>query len=96
MSDSEMLYTTACQAPLSKGFSRKEYWSGLPHPPPGDLPDPGIELVSLALAGGLFIAIVIWEPQTLIYIYNNFILIDAKNLYLSRIETEYFIGINSE
>ena len=32
-----------CQAPLSMGFSRQEYWSGLPCPPPGDLPDPGIE-----------------------------------------------------
>ena len=37
------------------GFSRQEYWSGLPFPPPGDLPDPGMELMSLtspALAGG--------------------------------------------
>ena len=64
MSDSEMLWTTACQAPLSKGFSRKEYWSGLPHPPPVDFPDPGIELVSLPLASGLFIAIAIWKAQT--------------------------------
>ena len=32
----------ACQAPLSMGFSRQEYWSGLPLPSPGDLPDPGI------------------------------------------------------
>ena len=37
------LWTVACQAPLSMGFSRQEYWSGLPCPPPGDLPDPGIE-----------------------------------------------------
>ena len=51
-----------------QGILQEEYWSGLPRPPPGDLPDPGIELVSLALAGGLFIAIVIWEAQTLIYI----------------------------
>ena len=36
----------ACKAPLSMGFSRQEYWSGLPGPPPGDLPDPGIELES--------------------------------------------------
>ena len=33
----------ACQAPLSMGFSRQEYWSGLPFPSPGDLPDPGLE-----------------------------------------------------
>ena len=37
------LWTVARQAPLSMGFSRQEYWSGLPCPPPGDLPDPGIE-----------------------------------------------------
>ena len=35
-------WTTACQAPLSMEFSRQEYWSGLPFPPPGDLPNPGI------------------------------------------------------
>ena len=37
----------ARQTPLSMGFSRQEYWSGLPCPPPGDLPDPGIEPMSL-------------------------------------------------
>ena len=37
------LWTVARQAPLSMGFSRQEYWSGLPFPSPGDLPDPGIE-----------------------------------------------------
>ena len=36
-------WTVAHQAPLSMGFSRKEYWSGLPFPSPGDLPDPGIK-----------------------------------------------------
>ena len=36
-------WTVACQAPLSVGFSREEYWSGLPFLSPGDLPDPGIE-----------------------------------------------------
>ena len=44
------LWTVAHQAPLSMGFSRQEYWSGLPFPSPGDLPDPGIESVSPALA----------------------------------------------
>ena len=39
---------------LYMGFSRQEYWSGLPCPPPGDLPNPGMEPASLALAGGLF------------------------------------------
>ena len=42
-------WTIACQAPSSVGFSRQEYWSGLPFPPPGDLPDPGIELWSPTL-----------------------------------------------
>ena len=42
------------QASLSMGFSRREYWSGLPCPPPGDLPDSGIEPGSPALAGGFF------------------------------------------
>ncbi|CAI9156261.1 unnamed protein product [Rangifer tarandus platyrhynchus] len=37
------LWTEACQAPLSMGFSRQEYWNGLPFPPPGDLPDSGID-----------------------------------------------------
>ena len=52
------LWTVAHQAPLSVGSSRQEYWSGLPFPLPGDLPDPRIEpmpLASLELAGGLFI-----------------------------------------
>ena len=42
-------WTVAHQAPLSMGFSRQEYWSGLPFPSPGDLLDPGIEPRSLAL-----------------------------------------------
>ena len=51
------LWTVARQAPLSMGFPRQENWSGLPFPPPGDLPDPGMEPVSPvspALAGGFF------------------------------------------
>ena len=43
------LWTIACQAPLSMGFSRQEYWSGLPFPSPGDLSHPGIEPRSPAL-----------------------------------------------
>ena len=39
-------WTVACQAPLSMGFPRQEYWSGLPFPSPGDLPSPGIEPTS--------------------------------------------------
>ena len=50
-------WTVAHQALLYMGFSRQKYWSGLPCPPPGDLPDQGIKPVSLtspALAGGFF------------------------------------------
>ena len=45
----ETPWTVVYQAPRSMGFSRQEYWSGLPFPSPGDLPDPGIEPKSLAL-----------------------------------------------
>ena len=54
----------AHKAPLSMGFSRQESWSGLPCPPPGDLPDPGTKpssLISLALAGRFFISNIAWE-----------------------------------
>ena len=54
------LWTVARQAPLSMGFSRQEYWSGLPCPPPGDLPDPGIEPRSHALQGNSF-HLATWE-----------------------------------
>ena len=54
VSDSAIPRTVAHQAPLSMGFSRQEYWSGLPFPSPGDLPDPGIEAGFPALTGGFF------------------------------------------
>ena len=63
------LQTTAHQAPLSMGFSRQEYWSGLPCPPPGDLPDPESEALSLrspALAGGFFITRLPGRPPTIL------------------------------
>ena len=49
-------WTVGRQAPLSMGFSRQGYWSKLPFPSSGDLPDPGTELVSPALAGRFFTA----------------------------------------
>ena len=58
------LWTIAYQAILSMGFSRQKYWSRLPYPPPGDLPDLGIELtyfMSPALAGRFFTASATWE-----------------------------------
>ena len=56
-------WTVACQAPLSMGFSRQEHWSGLPCPPRGDLPDPGIKPLSLmypAQAGQFFTTSTTW------------------------------------
>ena len=60
------LWTIACQTPLYMGFCRQEYWSGLPCPSPGDLPDPGMEPVSLlspALAGGFLTTSATWETS---------------------------------
>ena len=57
-------WTMVHQAPLSMEFSRQNYWSGLPCPSPGDLPNPGIELTSLtspALAGRFFTTSTTWE-----------------------------------
>ena len=57
MSNSMTLWTVAYQTPLSMGFSKQENWGGLPRPPLGDLPDPGIKPWSLthpALVGGFF------------------------------------------
>ena len=60
------LWTVVCQAPLSLGFSRRQYWSGLPCPPLVDLPNPGIEptsFMSPALAGWFFTTSATWEAQ---------------------------------
>ena len=68
MSDSVTLWTVACQAPLSTGSSRQEYWSVLPCPSPRDLPNPGIERVSLmflALTGGFFTTDITWEAYSI-------------------------------
>ena len=59
-------WTVAHQAPLSMGFFRQEYWSGLPCPPPGELPNPGIQRASLMspeLADGFFTTSTTWEAS---------------------------------
>ena len=64
----ETAWTVVHQAPLFMGFSRQEYWSGLPFPSPEDLPNAGIEpmsLMSLELAGGFFTTSTIWEAPIL-------------------------------
>ena len=60
------LWTVPRQDLLSMRFSKQQYWSGLPCPPPGNLPDPGIEPIFLmppALAGGFFTTNATWEAQ---------------------------------
>ena len=82
------LWTVAHQAPLSVGFSRQEYWSGLPCPPPGDLPNPGIKLVSLmssALAGRFFTTRANWEVPCSRYQY--FISVHCEIIF-------YYMGIS--
>ena len=74
-----ILWTVAHQAPLSKGFPRQEYWSGLPFPSPGDLPDLGIKLMSPELASGFFTTQPPEKPSHANYpLYNN-------NTWLSQI-----------
>ena len=65
------LWAVACQAPWSMGFSRQEYWSGLPCPPSGDLPNSGIKPASVtspALACGFFITSSTWEALVLLHL----------------------------
>ena len=69
-------YSTLCDPTGSRsmGFSRQEYWSGLPCPPPRDLPDPGIEpgsLPSPALAGGFFTINATWEAPPAMLLYSR-------------------------
>ena len=69
------LWTVAFQAPLSMGFSKQEHWSGLPCPPPGDLPNPGMEppsLMSPALADRFFTTTVTWEALLLCNVLQKF------------------------
>ena len=68
------LQVVAHQAPLSMGFSKQEYWSGLTFPSPGDLPNQGIQpmsLISLELAGGFFTTSTNWEARTLVNVIPN-------------------------
>ena len=67
------LWTIACQAPPSMGLSLQEHWSGLPFPPPEDLPDPGAEPESPAKQSGFFLLSHVGSPRQLIgYLYRLF------------------------
>ena len=85
------LRIVAHQAPLSMGFSWQEYWSGLPFPPPEDLPDPGIEPaspVSLALAGGFFITESPRKPL------ENFLTVSQSFNFYIQVHMLYSLGLN--
>ena len=91
-------WTVAHQASLSMGFSRQEYWSGLPVPSPGDLPDPGIRPMSLkssALAGEFFTTGATWEAPMLpvLILFYLFIYFDwAGPSLLRRLFSSYKSG----
>ena len=76
--------TAARQAPLSMWFSGQEYWSGLPCPPPGDLPDPGIISASPALAGRFFTTTATLEAHK-----------DGTALAKSCTKTKFLLPVNS-
>ena len=92
-------WTVACQTPLSMEFSRQEYQSGLPLPLLGDLPDPGIEPVSLTplVAGRFFTTSATWEAILLFYIMTFpeiFLSILLSKFYIDKLNyicQEYFI-----
>ena len=81
VSDSMTLWTIACQAPLCMRFSRQEYRSALPFPPPGDLPDQRVEPTSLtspALAGRIFTTSTTWG-----FMYHTFMLWLLKCVFIN-------------
>ena len=83
LSDRLMACSPPGQAPLSMGFSRQEYWSGLPCPPPGDLPNPGIKpasLMSPALVGTSLPSAPPGKPHTYIKYIHNMHAAAAKSL----------------
>ena len=85
------------------GFSRQEYWSGLPYPPPGDLPNPGIEpksLTSLAVAGGFFTTSTMWEipinRQTLRFIWALYNLVENMWQLIKTVVKKMSLGSMSD
>ena len=76
----------ALQAPLTMGFSRQEYWSGLPFPSLGDLPNPGTEPESPALAGGFFTTESSRKPVFMSQVLSFLIWLDHLKKYLFLVE----------
>ena len=81
-------WTVACQGPLSMEFSRQEYWSGLPFPPPRNLPEPGMKLSSLAspaLTGKFFTTGPPGKPCANVIETNSFSFFFFTHIYISKI-----------
>ena len=73
-------WTVGHQAPASMGFSRQEYWSGLPFPSPGDLPDSGIEPGSPALQADILTYEPPGKPKDVVHMYNGILLSNKMKL----------------
>ena len=85
------LCTVAHQAPLSMGFSRQEYWSGLPFSSPGDLPNPGIKPTSLmfpALAGGIFTTSSTWFSRNIERLHEKKVMVIVFELLATNWRTD--------
>ena len=96
------LWTVAHQGPLSMGFFRQEYWSGLPCPPPGYVCNPGIEpasLMSPALAVGFFTTSATWQAHTFkinnhinsMYSFDKIIFLDEIILNIMTVQPSYSV-----
>ena len=79
----ETPWPVARQAPLSMEFSRQEFWSGLPFPSPGDLPDPGVKPASAALAGDFFMVEPPGEPHNEGYSSHSIVQMITQQLLMS-------------
>ena len=93
------LGTETSQASLSMGFSREEYWSGLPWPPPGDLPDPGVEprsLVPPASAGVSFTtraaSILVQMDHSLLAMAEQYSIVYTHYIFLTRSSVGRHLG----
>ena len=93
------LWTVARKSPLSMGFSRQEYWSGLWCPPPGDLPDPGLEPGSLrspTLGGRVFIISATWKARIIYKLNHMKLLVFDKNYSLCGLSIIFWLWIAYE
>ena len=89
-------WTIACQAPLCMGFPRQEYWSGLPFPSPGDLPDPGIESRSPTLLEDSLLSESLGKPGVLVPEFMKFPLKKVQIMSFYPLINKLSLGRGSE